>query len=663
LKHRDFLGTAAAFLLYLILSLVLFDHSGDWTGHYLGTEMDPITFIWFIHWWSFAIAHGLNPSISHFVWAPQGDNLTWRTAVPMAALATLPVTLLGGPVLSFNLLGLLAPALSAGSAFLLARYLTRDWAAALLGGFFFGFSSYENGHVLGGGINLTLTFAIPLIVLLCVRRARSELRCRPFIILLTLLILIELGLSTEILLTCVVFGAIVLAVFLFTAPSTAKPNLYRLMLDIGFAGLLAGVVAAPFLYFIIVGLPAVPTGMFSATDYSTDLLNYILPTALTRIVWPAFAPAANAFTATKLEQGAYLGAPLLFLMAYYFIQNRSLAFTRALFIALIILVFASLGPALQVAGRHLQIPLPGRLAVSMPLLNDALPCRLTMYVSLISAIVVACFLALPGKGRPWRYLLAAIAAIFLLPNPARFAWPAWPLQPFFTSPNIARVIGSDRTVILLPFWINGPGMAWQLQAGMTFKQAGGYTGNITPTERTFPIVNQFLAGEVWPGFNNDLTAYCATHKVDDILLGPGASPAIVAAISAMGWQQHLDHGVLAVKLPPASSLAYAYIQGDYWPWAASSNWMGRQVTVITHGMPATLVLTGTPYGPQPLIITQTGPSGRRRYLLGSGKVQTIQVAADTTLKLVASATFVPQNIIHNGDIRHLSVQISLQSNN
>ena len=69
--------------------------------------------------------------------------MTWHTSVPSAALLSFPITVLGGAVLSYNLLTLMAPVLSAWTAFLLVRYLTGDWAAALVGGYLFGFSSYE----------------------------------------------------------------------------------------------------------------------------------------------------------------------------------------------------------------------------------------------------------------------------------------------------------------------------------------------------------------------------------------------------------------------------------------------------------------------------------------------------------------------------------------
>ncbi len=659
MQHRKYLDAVAAFLIYLTLSLVFFGRSADWTGHYLGVSVDPVSFVWFLNWWPFALRHGLNPFISQFVWAPQGGNLTWSTSIPTLALAALPITLLGGPVVSYNLVAVAAPALSAGTAFLLARYLTRDWAAALVGGYIYGFSSYELGQMQGHP-NLAFTCLLPLMLLLCARRARSDFGRRPFIVCMAALILAQLGVSTEILLTFLLFGAIFWAVFLILAPAAGRPVFYSLALEIITAGLIAIVAAAPFFVFIVIGLPAVPDVIYSTADYSSDLLNFVLPTTMTAIGWRLSAPIANAFTGNSTEQGAYLGLPLLGLLGFYFLQHRQQVFARALLIIFVILCVGSLGPLLHYAGHDRQIMLPWRAASSLPLLEDALPCRFSMYVSLVAAIAASCYLAGPGRRRTGRFVLAGIAVIALVPNLPVFLWSAWPAQAFFSPRNVARVIGPNHTAILLPFGINGPGMAWQLDAGMAFKQAGGYIGFVPEQEWAYPATMEFLLGEAWPNFGDDLTAYCATHHVDALLIGPGTPPAISAGIQAMGWQQQTDHGMLVVKPPAASGLAYYYAEGDYWASIAPENWMGRQVTVSTHDMPVEVTLTGSGYIPGQLLVTQTGPGGSRNFYVGNGQTRSVEVPANTAVTLTAAKTFVPARVIHNGDTRHLSILISFE---
>ena len=98
--------------------------------------------------------------------------MTWVTSMPCAALLASPITLLADAVVSFNVLSLLAPALSAWAGFLLAQYITRDTSSSLIAGYLFGFSSYELGEMLGH-LHLNMTFVVPLLVLLVVQRIRG----------------------------------------------------------------------------------------------------------------------------------------------------------------------------------------------------------------------------------------------------------------------------------------------------------------------------------------------------------------------------------------------------------------------------------------------------------------------------------------------------------
>src|SRR2546423_4445732 len=93
---------------------------------------DPSLFMWMLAWWPHAVAHGLDPLVTRLLFAPDGFNLTWTTSIPGPSLAVAPITLLAGPVVSYNVLALLAPALSAFTAFLLCRHVTgRTWPAVV----------------------------------------------------------------------------------------------------------------------------------------------------------------------------------------------------------------------------------------------------------------------------------------------------------------------------------------------------------------------------------------------------------------------------------------------------------------------------------------------------------------------------------------------------
>ena len=654
-------ATFLPLIIYISIALFFFGYRGSWSKNYFGVGGDPITFIWFLHWWPFAIAHDLNLFVSKYVWYPHGFNFTWDTSIPFAALVILPITLLKGPVIAFNLLSVMVPELSAWTAFLLARQITHDWRASLIGGYLFGFSSYELAQLLGH-LNLDLTFLVPLAVLLCVRRFQGEISRRLFIATLATILLFELGLSTEVVATLCVLGAVSWALILASAPPDDRSQLMSLAVDIITAAAVMTVLATPFLLYLVKGSAEVPPVINSPTTYSADPLNYIIPTVVTRLGRTIFAPIADRFTGNASEQGAYLGFPLIFLVALYFRDHIGRPYVRALLLSMSLIAVLSLGPWLHIGGDRTGIPLPWLLAEQLPLIRSALPTRFTMYVSLCASIVVALYLSAPdaGRWRPWRYLLAALAGLFLAPNLRTYVWAAWPKQPFFTSTNVVHALGPNRNVIILPLGAFGPGMAWQLDAGMTFTQSGGYVGFTPKGETGWAALDDLSQNAVSPGFKNSVTAYCATHRVNYILVGPGTPASLISAINAFKWTEKFDHGIRIVRVPPSHKLKYSYIKGDYWPSPAKVNWMGRTAHVVTHGESAVLTLEGTGRPIRsPVRITLTDQSGQTSFVITQTSTKAIQLSPGTNMTVTASETFVPARIIHNGDHRHLSVLISL----
>ena len=116
-----------------------------------------------------------------------------------------------GPTVSYNVACVVVPALGAWTAFLLFRYLTRSTWASLVGGYLFGFSSFVLGHQLGGHLNLTATFVLPLLALVVVRRVRGELDDVAFVWRLGALLALQLAISTEVAATATLVLALGLA--------------------------------------------------------------------------------------------------------------------------------------------------------------------------------------------------------------------------------------------------------------------------------------------------------------------------------------------------------------------------------------------------------------------------------------------------------------------
>src|SRR5207237_172384 len=98
----------------------------------MGGGGDAGIFIWSFAWWPHAIFHWQNPFITHAIWAPDGTNLAWTASAPGLSLMFMPLTLIAGPLISYDVAAILMPALAALTAFLLCRHVTRTFWPAIV---------------------------------------------------------------------------------------------------------------------------------------------------------------------------------------------------------------------------------------------------------------------------------------------------------------------------------------------------------------------------------------------------------------------------------------------------------------------------------------------------------------------------------------------------
>jgi hypothetical protein len=156
------------------------------------------------------------------IWAPVGVNLA-TTLIPLPSLVMWPVTALLGPLPAYDILSVLSPAVAATAMYALCRGLTGRDSASLLGGWLYGFSTYELSPVVGHA-NLMLIAVLPLAVLVVVLRAQERLGRGRFIAFMTFLFLIQLFTSSEVLASSCAFGALALVVSWLAAGPRRAPH-------------------------------------------------------------------------------------------------------------------------------------------------------------------------------------------------------------------------------------------------------------------------------------------------------------------------------------------------------------------------------------------------------------------------------------------------------
>ena len=293
----------------------------------IGSGHDPLVFIWSFAWWPHAIGSWTNPFVTHALYAPSGINLTWSTTVPVLALAFSPITVLFGPVAAYNVAAVLLPALSAWTAYLLCRHLTRSVWASAVGGYLFGFSNYILAQQLQGHLNLTGVFLLPLIALVLVRYVEGELGAGGLAWRLGVLLALQLGISTEIALTLTVVLAVGL-VLGFWLLRDARSRLRSSLVPIAAGYAVGAVLAAPLVVYVLRGFP--PGSFANVRGYGTDLLNFVVPTRVIGVGGSSFRSIAMHFPGYDVKTSAYVGLPTLFIVAAFALRSRHAAGARFL---------------------------------------------------------------------------------------------------------------------------------------------------------------------------------------------------------------------------------------------------------------------------------------------------------------------------------------------
>jgi hypothetical protein len=501
-------------------------------------EIDSSVFMWFYGWWPHALTNGLNPFVTFHQFVPEGFNLQWSTSMPLPSVLLAPITLAWGPVLSWNVIQLAAPALSAWTAFLLCRHVTGALWPSLAGGYIFGFSPYMLSHLTGGPY-LALVFLVPVFVLLVMKSVQGELRPRAFVAAMVAVLTAQYLISIEVLATSTMFGAVAL-VAAFALLRERRPALLRTakLLVVAFAAM--AVLVSPFLYYFFFG-DQYPPG---ATYFRADLASFVLP-ADTLALTKSHSPN-DVFRGAVLE--AYLGIPLLLLMALFFWLQRRSRSAWLLLICLVAPAIAMLGEKLIVRGTLTEIPMPWALLGKLPVLEHAIAVRFALFVILTAALIVALWLVPGGLGR---WLLVALVAVSFLPDLGNRAWQTAISDPaFFSTGRFREYLEPEDHVLTIPVW--GPNERWQSAAKFDFKLSAGYLGNpFPPSYSRYRIWDTFLSGKLTPGYAAQLRRFVRDKQVTAVVVDKRNPGPWTRLFGSLGVRPVDTGGVLLYRLRAA----------------------------------------------------------------------------------------------------------------
>ena len=477
-----------------------------WYAQMNGTnEWDRNLENWFLAWTPFAITHGHAVFVSHWQFVPGGINLMWNTSDVFVGLLASPLTAAVGAANSYSVLATVALATSAASMYLLLKRWVSWVPGAWLGGLLYGFSPYFVAEGLGGRLHLLVAAAPPLIILL-LDKLWSEPNTSPRAvgICLGLLGAAQLLISEETLAVAALYIAAGLAfTLLFNWRRAQSLRAHFTTAFAWAAGVFIVVTAYPlFVQFFgpyrVTG--AVQTPVHLAL-FSADLASFVIPGVNQLLVTPALTAISNGFaTANPPEVTAYVGLPLLlFLAVGAVVGRRDRRLVLAMGVAALGAVFA-LGPHLVFLKHVYLVHLPEAVLAHLPLITSVVPSRYAIGLWLGAAPAAALIL---DKLHGWlgrrRHGLAAgvslgVGIVVLVP-----LIPSWPypsvsanVPSFFTTRAVDAVPnGSVAIVYPIPRAPYDQALLWQADAGMRFRQPGGYAIGPSPSGAAtfFPFPN------------------------------------------------------------------------------------------------------------------------------------------------------------------------------
>ncbi len=481
------LSTVIVIVSYFGLSAI--PYWGFWSAggtRIAGKGGDLSTGAWFLEWVCYALVHLHNPLVTNWGNYPYGVNGVTNLSMPLLGVLGTPVTLAFGAFVTTTLFFTLAFPLSSLSAYVLISRWVRWRPAAFGGGLLYGFSPYLAAQ---GGSHLNLVFVpLPPLIFLVLSQIAAGRARRAWVwgTGLALLCVAQFLISAEILVSTVIVGAIGLLIAAAVNRAAARERWKSAARVIGIASAITALLLAYPVWLLTAG-PARISGPVQKTSlYRGNLLAPLIPDSSMHFRVADWLRLANTFSGTTSENGLYIGLPLLVVLIAGAIALRHRPVMKVAALTTVAAFIVSLGSRLTV-GRYVwrAVPLPEAALTHIPILDNTIAARYSLYVMLGAAVIFALTIEalrerLHRSGRRPAQAAGAVCAVLaclaLLP-----LVPAWPYGarvtqvPRYFSSDLAAAVPQGSVTVLYPFPASGDAipMLWQVAAGLRFKSPGG----------------------------------------------------------------------------------------------------------------------------------------------------------------------------------------------
>ncbi|MGD0558590.1 MAG: hypothetical protein ABSA93_26885 [Streptosporangiaceae bacterium] len=449
-----------------------------------GNPYDADQFTWFFRYDATAIAHFRLPALTtDGMNAPQGVSVMWNTFMLLPGTLLAPVTLLAGPQVSLTLLMTAGFAGSALAMFAVLRRWDVGILAAALGAWVYGFSPALIQSSLG---HYDLQFAVfpPLIVHFALRlvtgrcgTGRAAARCGAWLGLLTAA---QVFITEELLFDTGIAVVIMVTVLAASRPRAVAGRVRDTLTGLAAAIVVAGVIAGYPLGVQFFGPLRQTSSPFTPDYYKNDLAGFVQPSSYLLLHTTSSAAFAENFQGRLPEYLAYLGWPMLVVLAIAAILFWRLLPVRVTAVAFVLLSVFSLGGTLLAGGHeHEAIKLPWYWLQTLPVTGSVLPDRFSIVADGAAAVAFA-FGFDAARARwlrvePLIVSLAAIAIVPLMPMPLPVA-PATALPAGWTTTFDTLRLPASAHVLVVPIPLatfTAP-LRWQADTGQPASMIGGY---------------------------------------------------------------------------------------------------------------------------------------------------------------------------------------------
>lgn len=324
---------------------------------------DNLQWRWFLWWFKHALLT-LQTPLPHLstLYAPTGGEQPFYAITAYIPALALPLTLLTGPTVAFNLNFLLSFALSGYTTYLLTYYLVRHCPAAFVAGLIFAFYPARFGYATGTFLGQLTTYLLPLYVLgllLLTHRPTWRRAVWVTVVLTGLCLTWPLHVAYGVILFSLPFFIWQASLWLRRPPTRRSIKYFGLTF-----GLAALLLLGPYLPLLQTALRGGNNhlGNTGTTYFALDALSFIAPSNY-HPLWqslhllPAYADRVLADRDDIQERLAYIG----FIPALLALVGL-IKFGRRLWFWLIIALTAmtlSLGPLLKFNGGLVQFDIEG----------------------------------------------------------------------------------------------------------------------------------------------------------------------------------------------------------------------------------------------------------------------------------------------------------------